>query len=217
VRQAAAAETRRRVVEAAARCFERAGYAATTMKAIAAEAGVSVETVNGHGPKGDLLFAAFELAFAGREGDAPIGDLPELQEAFAPSDPAEFVAAGIHVLFDAFARSVGIWRALSAAADVDAAVAARLEGVLTRRRAEFAQVVAQLAERGAEVGDAATLTDVLIGLVNHDSYHQFVIVSGWDRVRYEAWVSRMILLNLGAGSGSASLGALAGQFSPPAS
>jgi AcrR family transcriptional regulator len=196
VRQQAAAQTRRRVVEAAAACFERAGYAATTMRAIAAEAGVSVETVNGHGPKGDLLFAGFELAFAGREGDEPIGDLPEIQAALAPADPAEFIAGGIHVLFDAFARSVGIWRALTAAADVDDAVAHRLQGVLDRRRDEFSSVVAQLVERGARVDEPETMTDILIGLVNHDSYHQFVIVSGWDRVRYETWVSRMIMLNL---------------------
>jgi len=197
VRQAAAAETRRRVVQAAAICFERSGYAATTMRAIAAEAGVSVETVNGHGPKGDLLFAGFELAFAGREGDEPIAELPEMQAAFGPADPQEFLAAGVHVLFDAFARSLGIWRALSAGADVDTAVAERLAGVLQRRRAEFSGVVAQLAERGATVTDPESLTDILIGLVNHDSYHQFVILNGWERVRYEAWVTRMITLNLG--------------------
>ena len=40
-----AAETRRRIVDAAARLFLRHGYAATTMNAIAAEAGVAVQTV----------------------------------------------------------------------------------------------------------------------------------------------------------------------------
>ena len=196
VRQAAAAETRRRVVEAAATCFERAGYTATTMRAIATEAGVSVETVNGHGPKGDLLFAAFELSFAGREGDAPMAETPEVRAAMAPADPREFIAAGVHVLIDAFARSVGIWRALTAAADVDAAVAVQLDDMLRRRRAEFTGVVDQLVTRGAVIDDREAATDILIGLINHESYRQFVITSGWDRVRYEAWVSRMIALNL---------------------
>jgi AcrR family transcriptional regulator len=197
VRQAAAAETRRRVVTAAAACFERAGYTSTTMRAIAAEAGVSVETVNGHGPKGDLLFAAFELAFAGREGEAPFSETEEAQPALAPSDPAEFTAAGVHVLVDAFARSEGIWRALTAAADVDAAVAARLEGMLARRRDEFAAWARELAARGLRARDPEWATDVLIGLVNHEAYRQFVVLNGWDRVRYEEWVCRMIALNLG--------------------
>ncbi|HTL41228.1 MAG TPA: helix-turn-helix domain-containing protein [Pseudolysinimonas sp.] len=197
MRQAAAAETRRRVVTAAAVCFERAGYASTTMRAIAAEAGVSVETVNGHGPKGDLLFAAFELAFAGREGAAPFAETEEARPALAPADAAEFVAAGVHVLMDAFARSEGIWRALTAAADVDEAVAERLEGMLARRRDEFAAWAAELAARGLRAADPEWATDVLIGLVNHEGYRQFVVLSGWDRVRDEEWVCRMIALNLG--------------------
>ena len=196
VRQAAAAETRRRVVQAAARCFERAGYGPTTLRAIAAEAGVSVETVNGHGPKGDLLFAAFELAFAGREGDAPFSETAEARAALTGSTAQDFIAGGVHLLVDAFARSAGIWRALTAAADVDAAVAGRLEGMLQRRRAEFAEVVRRLDELGWPTDDVEGATDVLLGLVNHESYRQFVVSSGWDRVRYEAWVTRMIAVNL---------------------
>lgn len=39
VREASARETRRRVVEAAARCFTELGYSATTLRVIATEAG----------------------------------------------------------------------------------------------------------------------------------------------------------------------------------
>ena len=149
------------------------------MRAIAAEAGVSVETVNGHGPKGDLLFAAFELAFAGREGEAPFAETEAAQPALAASGPAEFTAAGVHVLMDAFARSEGIWRALTAAADVDAAVAARLEGMLARRRDEFAAWAGELAARGLRTADPEWDIDVLIGLVNHEAYRQFVVDVTW--------------------------------------
>jgi AcrR family transcriptional regulator len=196
VRQAGALATRQRVVRAAALCFERAGYTATTLRAIAAEAGVSVETVNGHGPKGDLLFAAFELAFAGREGDAPFGETADARDAFSPDDPAAFIAGGVRVLIDAFARSIGIWRALTAAADVDPAVAVRLDDMLQRRRDEFAGVIDQLTSRGVVIDDRESATDVLIGLVNHESYRQFVVTSGWNRVRYEAWLCRNIAHNL---------------------
>ena len=78
------------------------------MRAIAAEAGVSVETVNGHGPKGDLLFAAFELAFAGREGEAPFSETEEARPALAPPGAGEFVAAGVHVLSPG--QKVTVWQ-----------------------------------------------------------------------------------------------------------
>ena len=44
-RQAQAAATRRSILEAAQRLFERQGYAATTMDAIADDAGVALKTV----------------------------------------------------------------------------------------------------------------------------------------------------------------------------
>lgn len=44
-RQQQAAATRRGILEAAQRLFERQGYPATTMEAIAAEAGVALKTV----------------------------------------------------------------------------------------------------------------------------------------------------------------------------
>ena len=67
-RQAQAAITRRSILDAAQRLFERDGYVATSIKAIAAEAGVSIPTVHLNGPKHALLIAAFERTFAGDEG-----------------------------------------------------------------------------------------------------------------------------------------------------
>ncbi|MGV3713328.1 TetR family transcriptional regulator, partial [Pseudolysinimonas sp.] len=57
-RQAEAAATRARIVEAAGRLFVAHGYVATPIKAIAEAAGVSVPTVHLNGPKHALLIAA---------------------------------------------------------------------------------------------------------------------------------------------------------------
>ncbi len=70
LRQQQAAQTRRRVVEAAVTLFSRHGYRATTFTQLAREAGVSVETVRKHGPKSALLQAALELASFGVEGES---------------------------------------------------------------------------------------------------------------------------------------------------
>src|SRR5690349_3594795 len=62
-----AKQTRRRIVEASARLFATTGYQATTLAAIAREAGVSTETVKTAGSKAELLLAGFEVVFSGTE------------------------------------------------------------------------------------------------------------------------------------------------------
>ncbi|MEE6311521.1 TetR family transcriptional regulator, partial [Plantactinospora veratri] len=62
LRDRQAAETRRRVVEAAIEVFGQHGYQAATFAQIARRAGVSVETVRRHGPKAAIMWAAVEVA-----------------------------------------------------------------------------------------------------------------------------------------------------------
>ena len=59
LRAAQAAQTRQRILDSAVRLFAEGGYSATTLPDIAAEAEVSVETIQAHGPKRALLLAAF--------------------------------------------------------------------------------------------------------------------------------------------------------------
>src|SRR3954471_13373825 len=66
-----AQRTRTAVLDAAGRCFLRAGYAATTMKDVAAEAGVSVQTVFGQGSKASLLLACVDRAVVGDDEEVP--------------------------------------------------------------------------------------------------------------------------------------------------
>jgi AcrR family transcriptional regulator len=75
--------TRRRVLEAAERLFREYGYAATTVRRIAAEAGVSAGTVVGVGEKDALLIAIV---------DEWIGAVHAARAA-APSDPGPISAA----------------------------------------------------------------------------------------------------------------------------
>ena len=70
-RREQAAATRREILEAAQRLFERQGYATTTMAAIAAEAGVALKTVYvAFETKSGLLRALWHLLLRGDEGDA---------------------------------------------------------------------------------------------------------------------------------------------------
>ena len=67
-----AAQTRGDVLAAAIRLFTAAGWAGTTISAVAAAAGVSVETVySGFGSKKGLLRAAMDVAVVGDAEPVP--------------------------------------------------------------------------------------------------------------------------------------------------
>jgi hypothetical protein len=74
-RQAQARESRLAVLRAARRLFLERGYALTTMAAVAASAGVSVETVyKAFGNKAGLVKAVFDSDIVG--DDEPVPFLP---------------------------------------------------------------------------------------------------------------------------------------------
>ncbi|MHB8659669.1 MAG: TetR/AcrR family transcriptional regulator [Solirubrobacteraceae bacterium] len=88
-----AAETRQRLIEAAARLFARTGYAASTVAAIGEEAGASRGLVNFHfQAKERLLHAVIEQLVA------------ELEEQMFPAEPPQDPLAALGVLIDAHRR-----------------------------------------------------------------------------------------------------------------
>jgi len=72
-RQEQAAATRTAILDAAQRLFETDGYPATTMEAIAAEAGVALKTVYvAFATKSGLLRAVWDLLLKGDEDAAAV-------------------------------------------------------------------------------------------------------------------------------------------------
>src|SRR5690349_21941584 len=79
-RRAQARARRLAVVLAAREKFERDGYRPTTIAAIAAQAGVSAESVyKGFGTKAALAKAVFDLALAGDDEPVPVAERPSVQ------------------------------------------------------------------------------------------------------------------------------------------
>src|SRR5690348_10991441 len=76
-RRAQARARRRAVVLAAGELFERDGFRATTIAAIAAHAGVSAESIyKGFGSKAALAKAVFDVAIAGDDAPVAVADRP---------------------------------------------------------------------------------------------------------------------------------------------
>src|SRR5688572_29482976 len=87
-RREQAAATRTEILRAAQRLFEQHGYAATTVAAIAAEAGVALKTVYvAYETKSGLLRALWHLLLRGDQADVPVGERRWYQEVLEEPDP----------------------------------------------------------------------------------------------------------------------------------
>jgi AcrR family transcriptional regulator len=177
-----AAVTTRRILDAARRRFRDAGYAATTLREIASEAGVAVQTVYAvFGSKANILRALRESVVTD----------PAASEAYA----AALAATDLDEALASFARSIRLrWEAghdivmihaSAAAADPDIrAEVAAADAMRSRGIARLAQRLAEL-ERALDpyhvhaVLDALTLTAV---------YEQLVANHGWSTDEYESWL-----------------------------
>ena len=194
LRNAQADATRQRVVAAAGRCFAIRGFTATTLGAIADEAGVSVETVQAHGPKRMLLLAAVETASAGVDGGRSILDVPEARAVLEQTSNAEAVA-GLASFAAELNRRVGaLWQALAAAAQGDSDLAEAYAGLQERIRADFAKVVQVLQTRSGLRTDleAEEMAATLLVLTSPHQYDLLVVQAGWEQERYRGWLERML-------------------------
>ena len=171
--------------------FSQHGYAATTMEAIAADAGVAVQTVyfTFH-TKAELLIAA--LTVAGGEPDSPEDVMQRewMQLVVSAADGPRRLALLVEHGNEIYRRIAPILPAVQAAASVDAEVSTAMRGLMDRRRAGMRHIVEGVfAQRGElRVGlDAALATDVLAGLHRAETWAAFTVEAGWSAERYKAW------------------------------
>ncbi|MFC8192433.1 TetR family transcriptional regulator [Cellulomonas sp. NPDC057328] len=199
IRAEQAATTRRRVLLAVADEVTAVGYDRATLPRIAARAGVSVETVKAQGPKRDLLVRAFEVVFAGDEGDRTLEE--RIAAAAVPADDVHaLLRVTGTVVADAYARSVRLWEAFVAAARTDADVQAAFDAMRARRRASVRATVAELARRGMPVaGDVDEVVDQATLVYSHEAWRHLVEDCGWSTERYVAWAVALAVAMLTGG------------------
>src|SRR4030081_1441666 len=89
-RREQAAETRRQILGAAQRLFEERGYAATTMAAIAGEAGVALKTVYVvFEAKSGVLRALWNLVLRGDQDEIPVAERQWYRDVVEEPDPEQ--------------------------------------------------------------------------------------------------------------------------------
>lgn len=194
LRRADAERTRTAILDAAATLFSREGYPATTMKAIAQEAGTSVQSVHLAGSKAALLIAAFERSFAGDEGRHSLSERPAMAEIMSRSDPLDAMRGWLDYVTQANVRTAGLVRAMTVAAETDAVAAEAVADLDARRRSDIQLAALWLRERGMLRPDAVEqATDELNHLVGPETYAFFVTRSGWSEQTYRRWLEVTML------------------------
>lgn len=194
LRRQQAAETRRRVVEAAAVLFERQGYRATTFAQLASEADVSVKTVQEYGPKAALLQAAVELTSFGVEGETDVF-ATDLGRAVLQVETADELATVIGAGMTAVnAPTAGLWTTLVSAAHADTELGAFHARMLGMVRAQVENVLRHVDERGWLRHDIPfdDLVESVCVTTSVETYVRFVGHDGLSVDRYESFVSRTV-------------------------
>jgi len=189
-RRARAAATRAQILRAATGLFLVHGYAATTMPAIAAAAGVSRATVfNSVGGKAAVLKASYDVAVVGDGEPVPIFQRPEMQAMFAEPNPERTLVLYAAIIAGIGERISGLYEVFRAAAGADPEIAALWRQIQTERLIGATQFVTMLrAKAPLRPGlDPATAADIVWVHIDNGIYHRFVHERGWSPERFQAW------------------------------
>ena len=186
-RQRQALWTRRLIVDAARKLFSERGYTATTMDAIAEEAGVAVSTVYAIYKNKRTILRAIREAWheqtRAREINEEASRQPDLERRL------EMVAHATRRQWETGGAVVAIYQGAAAA---DREAAAELRQALRGRRAALDRVVEGMKEALRPDLDEDRAADILRALCRPEVYRELVGESGWSPNEYEAWLFKTL-------------------------
>ena len=190
-----AQKTRRRVIDAATRLFVKQGYVATTIRAIAAEAGVSVPTVELlFGTKAQLLHVVIDVAVAGDDEPVPVLSRAWAADAQSARALADFLSVVAQVVSEAQARSAGVILAAYEAAASDPDIQLLILDRESQRERTTAWIVDGMLERAAlRPGlDRAGAIDTVWMMMDPVIFNRLTRHRGWSPDRYASWLADSI-------------------------
>jgi hypothetical protein len=161
---------------------------------LADQAGVSVKTVQEHGPKAALLQAAVELASFGVEGEEDFFATDLGRTMMAVQDPNEFAMKLGAVMLAVNAPSAGVWMTFASAAHGDRELTRVQARMLDLIRRQVEHVLRWVDSRGWLRGDVPF--DDLVGAVCIitcvETYVRFVEQDGRSPDQYRTFVARTV-------------------------
>jgi AcrR family transcriptional regulator len=208
LRREQARQTQRRIVEAAYRLLLAHGYAATTMAGVAAEAGVSAQTVyKAFGTKAALVKRVYDVTLVGDDEPVPLAEREDVLAAYEGLDPRALLAwyADLgRTLLDRLGPLLTVILAGARAGEEELAeFLATVNGERLRGTAMAAHRLDELGalRPGMSVEEARDLIWTLNSL---EVWDLLVNQRGWTPEAYSAWVGRAMADGvLAAGAGPA--------------
>lgn len=197
-RRSRAAETRRRMLDAAIACFTESGYVGATMTAIAEEAGVAVQTLyfTFH-TKAELLQETFDRAVLGDGPPVPPSEAewykvmegePSIERALGHlvSGVTEILerVAPLRPVFEAAAGEEGVAQVWERGEKL------RLQG--------YRSIIEILATKQplSVAHDSESATDVLMVLLGPDTFRAFTQERQWSVEQWKYWLTGVLAREL---------------------
>jgi AcrR family transcriptional regulator len=198
LRRQQAEATRARVVAAAAELFAADGYAATTLGKIAAAAGVSAETVQGHGPKAALLIAAVEYAAVGVSGEENVFNLDSGRELLAMDDLDEVLDFLVSEMTGIHEKTAPLAPALFGGAGIDAELNRYLTDLIASVTLQLRRISEAFRDRGWLRTDVpfGEIVETFAVLSSVETYLRITERDGWSTAEYRKWLRRMLAENI---------------------
>jgi TetR/AcrR family transcriptional regulator of autoinduction and epiphytic fitness len=187
-RQEQARQTRRAILDAAAKLFVEPGYAATPLTAVAAEAGVAVQTVYAvFGSKRQLLSDLVDVTLAGDDERVAMADRSFVADIRALTGLRARLTRYARHLTETHARQVQVMLALAGAATADPDAAAIWRKNLDERYRGMTMLAADLVSTGEVLISPERAADVLWLAQDIRNYDWLVRERGWPVERFEKW------------------------------
>lgn len=200
-RERQAADTRQRIVDAALALFLRDGYAATTINAIASQAGVAVQTIYTNATsKREILKSAIDIAVRGdaEDRDVSVRASQRWKEiTLEPDAPAALrMFARLHR--EICEREVDVFTIMTEAAATDPDIKTLMVETGEKRYQDQSDLARSIQRHaGLHKGiTARRAADVIWTLANETTYFDLVRLRGWEPQAYERWLGEQLIAAL---------------------
>ena len=190
-RKQQAAATRNAILDAAERLFIRDGYVATSMAAIAKEAGVAPKTVYiAFETKSGLLRALWHRNLRGGREDVPVADQAWFREVIEQPDPEKALRLNARNSRQVKTRIASLGEVIFSAAAADPEIKRLLDRIWSQFYDNQRDVVKALHRRGAlKPGLGVNRAADVLWTLNHPNVYLLLLESrGWTPEEYERWL-----------------------------
>jgi len=195
-RQAQANETRRHILEAARKLFMERGYAGATAEAIAAEAGVSAQTIYAiFKNKKRILVSLMNVSpTSGVEDHTPMPERPSVQAVSQERDQRRQLEMFAQVVAANLDQAAVVSEIMTDAAKTEPDFDRILQKLNKQRLEHMTLAVQQVAANGPfrEKMDEVYARDTVWTLTSPEVFLLLTQGRGWSKEKYAGWLADML-------------------------